>query len=215
MHFEILVEDQSGRNMLDILVPKLIGDQDSIRIHAYKGLGRIPKNMKPNQSVRQRFLLNQLPRILRGYGKTYSKSNFDAAVIVVCDLDNKTLTTFRQELFNVLNSCNPKPLTRFCIAIEEGEAWLLGDITAVKSAYPNAKTTVLDQYVNDSICGTWEKLADAIFPGGHQRLSTLGWQAIGREKSVWAKKIASKMNVNNNASPSFNYFCNKIRQLTI
>ncbi len=27
MHFEILVEDQSGKTMLDILMPKIIGDQ--------------------------------------------------------------------------------------------------------------------------------------------------------------------------------------------
>ena len=29
MHFEVLVEDQSGKKALDILIPKIIGDQHS------------------------------------------------------------------------------------------------------------------------------------------------------------------------------------------
>ena len=59
-------------------------------------------------------------------------------MIVVCDLDDKCLKTLRQELFAVLCACNPKPETRFCIAIEEGEAWLLGDIPAVKDRLPES-----------------------------------------------------------------------------
>ena len=68
--------------------------------------------------------------------------NNPAAVVVVCDLDSKCLKKFRQEFFAVLNACNPKPETRFCIAIEEGEAWLLGDIPAVKKAYPQARDAI-------------------------------------------------------------------------
>ena len=45
MHFEILVEDLSGKKALDILVPKIIGDDHSFRVHPYKGIGRIPKNL--------------------------------------------------------------------------------------------------------------------------------------------------------------------------
>ena len=42
----------------------------------------------------------------------------------------------------------------------------------VKSAYPNAKDAVLNSYVQDSICGTWEVLADAVHPGGSQLLKS-------------------------------------------
>ena len=135
-------------------------------------------------------------------------------MILVCDLDNKCLKTFRQELFAVLNACNPKPQTRFCIAIEEGEAWLLGDIPAIKRAYPGATDLILNSYRNDSICGTWELLADAVFPGGSTQLGAGGWQAVGREKSEWAEKITPHMDVDNNKSPSFCYFRDKMRALT-
>ena len=63
---------------------------------------------------------------------------------------------FRQKLLDVLNECNSEVKTRFCIAVEEGEAWFLGDISAIKKAHPKAKNNILNRYQNDSICGTWE-----------------------------------------------------------
>ena len=215
MHFEILVEDQSGKKTLEILMPKIIGEQDTFGLHFYGGIGHIPKNLKNETDVNKRVLLTQLPRLLRGFGKTFANypANFPAAVIIVCDLDRRCLKKFRQELFDVLNTCNPKPETRFCIAIEEGEAWLLGDIPAIKAAYPKAKVNILNSYQNDSICGTWELLADAIFAGGSTVLKRKPWYVIGREKSIWAEKIAPEMDINKNSSRSFCYFRDKIRAL--
>ena len=136
MHFEILVEDQSGKKMLDMLVPKIIGESHTFRVHDYKGIGHIPQKLGDSRDAGKRQLLNQLPQLLRSYGRTFAKypASYPAALVVVCDLDDKCLKMFRQELCNILNACNPQPVTRFCIAIEEGEAWLLGDIPAVKTA---------------------------------------------------------------------------------
>ncbi|MBN1548713.1 MAG: hypothetical protein JW902_18835 [Syntrophaceae bacterium] len=215
MHFEILVEDWSGKKMLDILIPKIIGNHHTFNVHPYKGIGRIPKNLAVTGNANKRILLDQLPRLLRGYGNTFANYPADcpAAVILVCDLDDKCLKTFRQELYSILSACNPQPETRFCVAIEEGEAWFLGDIPAVKSAYPKAKDAVLNTYVTDSICGTWEQLADAVYNGGSTSLSAKGWQAVGAEKSQWAEKIAPLMDIANNTSPSFVYFRKKLREL--
>lgn len=215
MHFEILVEDQSGKKALDILVPKIIGNDHTFKVHPYKGIGRIPKNLSGKADTSKRILLDQLPRLLRGYGTTFVNygNNYPAAVILVCDLDDKCLKIFRQELFAILDACNPKPETRFCIAIEEGEAWFLGDIPAIKAAYPKAKMAFLNSYGNDEICGTWERLADAVFPGGAQSLSGKGWWAIGTEKSAWSERITPHMDVANNSSPSFCYFKAKLQEL--
>ena len=216
MHFEVLVEDRSGKAALDILIPKIIGDRHTFKVIPYRGIGRIPRNLTSHADASRRQLLAQLPRLLRGYGKTFSEypSNYPAAVILVCDLDDKCLRTFRQALFAVLNGCHPKPETRFCIAIEEVEAWLLGDIPAIRTAYPGAVINLLKRYENDSICGTWELLADAVCNGGSSELKNKGWQAVGREKSSWSKNIAPLMDVDNNASPSFRYFQRKLRELT-
>ncbi|AKB19629.1 hypothetical protein [Methanosarcina sp. WWM596] len=215
MHFEILVEDQSGKKMLDVLVPKIIGNEHSFMVRAYKGIGRIPGNLKGSSDPSKRILLDQLPRLLRGYGKTFASypPDYPAVVILVCDLDDKCMKAFREELCGILQTCNPQPKTRFCIAIEEGEAWFLGDIMAVKKAYPRSKDSILRSYKNDSICGTWERLADAVYPGGSQKLSAQGWQHVGAEKSTWAKNITPHMDVENNNSLSFCYFRQKLREL--
>jgi hypothetical protein len=214
MHFVILVEDQSGKKALDILVPKIVGDAHTFIVHPYKGIGHIPKNMKDADNAAKRILLDNLPKLLRGYGKTFDGyKDYRAAVILVCDLDNKCLKAFRQDLFGILNKCSPKPETRFCIAIEEGEAWFLGDLNAVTKAYPKAKMTVLSSYENDSICETWEKLADAVYARGSQALIARGWQAVGAEKSKWAETITPEMDITNNQSPSFCYFRGKLLEL--
>ncbi len=214
MHFEILVEDQSGKKALAILIPKIIGDTHTFRVHSYKGIGRIPKNMRDADDASKRILLDNLPKLLKGYGKTFTRGqDYKAAVILVCDLDNKCLKAFRRDLFSILDACNPAPETRFCIAIEEGEAWFLGDLDAVKAAYPKAKDEVLASYKSDSICGTWEKLADAVYQGGTSALSAKGWQAIGTEKSRWAEEISPHIRADTNQSPSFQYFCRKMKEL--
>jgi Domain of unknown function (DUF4276) len=215
MHLEILVEDQSGKMFLDIALQRMVTGDHTFQVHPYKGIGRIPKNLNKGSDASKRILLDQLPRLLRGYGTAFSKypGDYQAAVIVVCDLDDKDLAAFCAELIAILNACAPRPNAVFCLAIEEGEAWLLGDIAAIKKAYPNARERILREYVNDSICGTWERLADAVFPGGAQALSRLGWQAIGAEKSRWALVITPHMDFKSNKSPSFCRFCNKVRAL--
>jgi hypothetical protein len=215
VHIEILVEDLSGKKALEVLVPKIIGDAHTFRIHPYKGVGRIPKNMRDASDPSRRILLTNLPKLLKGYGRTFAGygDEYRAAVFLVCDLDEKIYASFLGELEAVVNACNPSPDTRFCIAVEEGEAWLLGDLPAVKIAYPNAKDDVLSSYENDSICGTWEKLADAVYHGGAKSLGKHGWQAVGVEKSRWAEKISPVMDVDSNLSPSFRHFRDSLRGL--
>lgn len=217
MHFEILIEDQSGKKALDLLLPKILGNKHTHRIFAYKGIGHIPTNMKDADDPSKRILLQNLPRLLKGYGRTFQGAgpNYQAVVIVVCDLDSRCMKTFRDELLAILNNCNPKPTTRLCFAIEEGEAWLLGDLQAIHHAYPRAKQAVLDSYINDSICGTWERLADAVYPGGAIKLSAKTRQEQGHEKYKWAEAIAPHMDIENNQSPSFRYFRDSLRSAAI
>jgi len=212
MHLEILVEDQSGKKCLDLLLPNMIGDAHTFKVISYKGIGRIPKGLTASSEPNRRILLDQLPRLIRGYGKTFTSypEGYKAAVILVCDLDDKCLKVFRKELMDILDACDPRPETHFCFAIEEGEAWFLGDIPAIKSAYPRAKDAILNSYKNDSICGTWELLANAIYQGGSAALTSEGWQAVGREKSQWSENITPNMEVTKNVSPSFIYFRDKI-----
>ena len=213
MHFEVLVEDRSGSIALEFILEKILGANNSVhswRIIAYQGTGHIPRNLRGVTDPKKRILLDQLSRLLRGYGRSLQQSG---VVIVVVDLDNKDCMAFKQELLNVLNACNPRPKALFRIAIEESEAWLLGDRDAVKAVYPSAENSVLNGYVQDSICGTWEFLADAVYPGGSARLRKSGYPDIGRAKCEWAEKIAPHMDVDRNQSKSFQVFRDGVRNL--
>ena len=208
MHFEFLVEDRSGKVLLDTILPRLIESQHTFRVIPYKGIGHLPKDLRNKSDPNKRILLDQLPRLLSGYGKAYS--GYSAVVFVICDLDQRDETHFLNELQQVTITLAPCPTTFFCLAIEEGEAWLLGDLSAIQKGYPKAKTAILKSYVNDSICGTWELLADALYLGGSQALGKLGYQAVGQEKTTWAQNIAPLMNIAENLSPSFQNLRQKI-----
>ena len=214
MHFEVLAEDPSGRIALGHILGKILGanyTEHSWRMHPYKGKGRLPNNLYEAPSPQNQQLLNNLPSLLRGLGRSLDEST--SVVVVVVDLDDDDCQRFKQDLLDVLNACNPRPRTLFRIAIEESESWLLGDRAAVKAAYPNARDAVLNGYVQDSICGTWEALADAVHQGGAAKLKELGFPADGEAKCEWARSIAPRMDVDRNQSKSFQVFRDGVRKL--
>lgn len=212
IHIDFLIEDVSGNVMLENLLPKIIAsDQASYTIRYYKGIGRIPAKMTSAKTIKNRQLLEQLPRLLNGFGKTYKGRGptFHGHVIVICDLDNNPLSDFKAQMEEVLQNCYVQPAASFCFAIEEGEAWLLGDREAIKKAYPHANISILETYHQDAICGTWEKLADVV---GFKRINK-NYQEIGMAKRQWAEMITPYMNIERNQSPSFQYFVATIQNI--
>ncbi len=148
---------------------------------------------------------------LKAYGKSLRPNQ--GCVIIVVDLDYRNEAEYQRQLESLFDQCQPTPRGAVCLAVEEGEAWILGDAHAVSRAYPFAKKYVLDSYVPDSICGTWEWLADAVFRGGSDRLTEIGYPQIGREKCHWADNIGQYMGVEKNASPSFQRFCRTLQNM--
>ena len=111
MHIEVLVEDSSGEKLLQVLLPQLIGPQGNPhtwRLHAYKGIGRIPSGLVTKADPAKRILLDQLPKLMRGYGKT---PGIDAVVIVL-DADKRECSEFLSDLKTAAAACNPTPNTR-------------------------------------------------------------------------------------------------------
>lgn len=212
MHIEFLVEDSSGEILLGELLPKMLGTQGAPhtwRLHSYKGIGRVPKGLTKGGDPSNRILLDQLPRILRGYGRTHGID----AVVVVLDVDRRSCVDFLSELKEIVANCDPAPNTLFRLAIEEMEAWYFGDRAALNAAYPRAKAEVLNRYVQDSVCNTWEMLADAVHPGGLAVIKEKGWPLPGQVKCEWASKIGPLIDIDANSSPSFCKFRDGVRNL--
>lgn len=210
MHFEICIEDASGKIFLEHMLPKILNEDEATwRVHGYKGIGRLPKNLTVASNPKKKTLLDKLPTLLRGFART---PGIDAVIIIV-DTDDNDCGELLRELNGVVAVTHPVPKVFFRLAIEEMEAWYLGDVLAIKAAYPNAKEAQIQAYVSDSICGTWERLADAIVSGGASKLKTDGWPASGVTKCEWAGRITPHMDVEANSSPSFIKFRDGIRGL--
>lgn len=210
MHVEVCIEDSSGEKFLELMLPTLLETSDvTWRVHGFKGVGRLPANLAASPDPKKQTLLDKLPSLLRGFGRT---SGIDAVIIIV-DSDDKDCEVFLGELKAVLNNVDPAPNTLFRLAIEEMEAWYFGDIAAIKAAYPKAKSAILQSYTADSICGTWETLADAIVVGGSAKLKSDGWPASGIAKCEWAENITPHMDPDANTSPSFIKFRDGVRKL--
>lgn len=71
---------------------------------------------------------------------------------------------------------------------------------------------IMDKYVQDSVVGTWEYLADIVYKGGLQALkrNASSYYEIGMFKCECARNIGALLNIRRNVSPSFQYFIGKL-----
>lgn len=218
MHFEILVEGQSEVTALSILMSKIIGEYKNPhtwKIHKHQGIGKIPDNPAERPNIKDKTLLHNLTAKLRAYG---AEEDPNLVVVVLVDLDDKVdCVAFKSELVALLDYCDKKPRSLFRIAIEELEAWYLGDLVALKFAYPDIKQDIFDDYIQDSQSGTWEILAEAFYPGGLNALHAKGKRSslVLQEKTTWTKNICPHLNVEQNQSLSFCYFRDDLRRMAI
>lgn len=213
MHFQYLVEDQSGAALIRILMQKIVElyPNATYDCKGFRGIGGFTRK-NTIKGTKTGKLLNDLATYLRGFDR--SLQSFPSVIIVVLDSDDHDVQQFRFELEAVAMQNMIKIDHVFCLAVEEIEAWLLGDRHALLSAYPQAKMQVLNTYVQDSICGTWEVLADAVYPGGTSKLSRehASFVEIGKLKAEWAQNIGIHMDLKSNESPSFNDFIHEIER---
>ena len=211
MYFQFLTEDKSTEVFVEQIMNKLKAaypeKELSYNIKSFRGIGHL--KMRGNvQQQKTGKLLNDLLPIMRGMGKALLQVEH-AAIIVILDNDKNDKIAFRNELSQMAVSNMVLIDHEFCIAVKEMEAWLLGDIKAIETAYPNARKSAWKEYEQDGICDTWEVLANAVYPGGLTRLrkkAAGAYQQIGLAKCEWARLIGAQMSLTENASPSYRFF---------
>lgn len=211
MHFQFLIEDQSSEILIRLVMQKLLVEYSNITYDckSFRGIGGFTKKNTIKETKTGK-LLNDLATYLRGFNK--SLSGFSSAIFVILDNDDRDTPVFMQDLERVAQQNNIIMDYVFCIAVEEVEAWLLGDENALLCAYPNARLSVLHSYIQDSVCGTWEVLANTVFPGGMKKIrnNNYSYVQIGALKCEWSEKIGHYLNIHNNKSPSFNLFLQEL-----
>jgi hypothetical protein len=193
-HIEFLVEEPSAEAALAELMPKIIGDRATWRIHAYQG-----KND----------LLTKLPSRLKGYAGWLPQ---DCFILVLIDEDRENCRSLKKRLEKASTEAglstrssrrrNDRIQVVNRIAVEELEAWFFGDVPAIRRAYPGIPVG-LSQKANyrdpDAITGgTWEAL--------ERVLQRAGYFKAGLAKIEAARSIARKMDPQQNRSRSFRCF---------
>lgn len=171
MYIQFLVEDFSGSKLIDLIMKKYQAESADVPINydirSYKGIGGIPKGANACNNKSQQ-LLNDLPKRLRAFN-ILLRDVEDAALFIVLDNDTRNPKEFEKQLQELSNSEGIEIDHVFCIAIEEMEAWLLGDRNAMQLAYPDLVDRIATKhasYRQDSICNTWEVLADILTKKG-------------------------------------------------
>jgi len=193
MHIEILVEERSMEEALKNLLPHMLLPETTYRIISFQG--------KPN-------LLRHLPNRLRGYACWITD---EYRILVLLDEDRQNCLALKQQLEAAAQQTGLSTKTsaggaRFQvlnrIVIEELEAWFLGDIDAIRRAYPRIPATLANapKFRNpDSVAGgTWETLENT--------MQRFGYFKGGYAKVEAARAISIHMDPIRNRSRSFQVF---------
>lgn len=201
-HIEFLVEEQSSEKFLNIVLPKLLGNNFSWKIHVHQGKSD---------------LLRKLPNRLKGYAHWLPP---DWRIVVLVDQDKDDCAALKMNLEEAAFQANLTTKTSVStsgefqvlnrIAIEELEAWFFGDVQAIEMAYPGVphgidrKKRFRDP---DRIKGgTWEALQQLLQKAGHHK--------GGLAKVRAARDIANFMDPERNRSTSFRVFVEGLRSIS-
>jgi hypothetical protein len=200
---EVLVEDRSTEQALRHLIP-LIAPHCSFNIRSFDG---------------KHGLMKRLPGRLRGYAQRV-RYDPNLRIVVVVDLDDDNCHELKKTLEDMTRSAGLTslrsvrtaqiPIVATRIAIEELEAWFVGDVGALRTAYPRIPQSLAARHnfrePDDVRGGTWEAL--------ERLLQSHGYHNGGMRKIALADEVARYMDVENNRSTSFCCLRDGIRRLT-
>lgn len=173
-----------------------------VEVHAHGGRGRLPEGeaLKQPPPARSRGLLEQLPAKLRAY----AASRQPVLVVVLVDADDDDCVELKRRIADTAQSEAPGVPVLIRIAVEETEAFYLGDWNAIRRAYPRADRSIFKTYTPDSrpTQGTWELFAEVVGEPGYEN------------KVDWAERMGVVMSIGEegNRSPSFKALCRGLKQ---
>jgi hypothetical protein len=189
MTLHVLVEGPSERAFLEPWSARLLQGYP-VRVYPHQGKGKLPAHPNVAPDPRRRGLLDQLPAKLRGFATSLDPTK--DGVVVLVDADDDDSATLAASIREVAAACGGAVRVFVSLAVEETEAFYLGDLKALKLAFPNADMTLARTYNPDSICGTAEYFGRIVRDGG---LNKVAWGA--------AMGCVATTNPAQNRSPSF------------
>ena len=192
MHIEFLVEEVSTEIALKEIVPKIIGNVHTFKIHNFQNKDR---------------LLKRLPERMKAY------ANFihdDWRIVVLVDEDRSDCQELKKKLCHASSIVTQKKgnIVLHRIVVEELESWFIGDVAAIRAEYEKIPVSLSQQakFRNpDAIKGgTWEELDKILKKYGYE---------TGLQKMDFAQKVSPHMDVENSQSRSFQVFRDGLRRM--
>jgi hypothetical protein len=192
MHIEFLVEEASTEIALKEIVPKIIGNVHTFKIHNFQNKDR---------------LLKRLPERMKAY------ANFihdDWRIVVLVDEDRSDCQELKKKLCHASSIVTQKKgnIVLHRIVVEELESWFIGDVAAIRAEYEKIPVSLSQQAKfrdPDAIKGgTWEELDKILKKYGYE---------TGLQKMDFAQKVSPHMDVENNQSRSFQVFRDGLRRM--
>ena len=201
MQIEFLVEEISAKAALDQLLPRLLPGH-SCRVRVFEGW---------------QDLLGQLKAVLQGYHRRiFREGQTQLRVVVLLDGDGicerrKAALEAKAAEASLLTKTTAGPGQVFHvlnrIAVQELEAWWLGDREAIISAYPGVKPAHFKGIGRDTDAPL--KPNDTLW----EVLKKGRYFLTGKRKTQWATDISQHLDPARNTSPSFHYFCEGLAAL--
>jgi hypothetical protein len=168
MTLHLLVEGPSEHAFLERWAPRLLHETE-VRIHPHQGKGELPRHLASRPSPERRGLLDQLPAKLRGFANSDEPDKH--RILVLVDADNDDAEDLAAQISKVAGKVAPGLSVIVRVAVEETEAFYLGDLKALRDAFPTADMTLARSYKPDSICGTWELFGKVVNDGGGNKVA--------------------------------------------
>lgn len=199
IHYEILVEEPSCEAFISEAWSRISPAETTCRIHAFNG---------------RHDLLSELPKRLRGYSKWIPEHY---RIVVLIDKDRADCAELKAHLekisreskFTTLSSPGQEAKLANRIAVEELEAWFLGDPEGLRKAFPKVSQTFEKEaayrYPDDIKGGTWESL--------ERLLQRANYYQGGLAKIDCARRMASHIDISRNRSRSFQVFIDALTRL--
>jgi hypothetical protein len=196
-HLVVLVEEPSTEVFLSALLPRLLPQDRTFEVHPFQGKSD---------------LLGKIEARLRGYASWLPE---DWRIVVVVDRDHDDCRELKQRLEDMAARAGLRTRTRTGamqwqlvnrIAVEELEAWYLGDWEAVRAVYPRVPGSVPQRQGfrdPDAVAGgTWEAF--------ERVMQRHGYFKGGLAKLAAARAIGAHVDPLRSRSRSFQVFCSAI-----
>ena len=175
----LLAEEQSMGECLKFIIPQLWPDSqegENWLVLSFQGKSDLKKS---------------IPNRMRGWN--YGNPHF----IILQDKDSGDCVTIKQELYSISHQCGRPFHVR--IVCQELESWLLGDLEAIRQAYPQKKIQNKAKFRNPDNLGN-----------ASQELERL---INTKAKVQRAGRISQHFDLTKNKSKSFNVFIRTLKQL--